>query len=452
MRFNFFVQLVLSILIFDSCKNSQNIGTVIVSLNSKAIDDDKNFGSTIEFVVLNVPIINNFIKYNSQFDTFLIVKKTHLPQQFYLNESKTKREFIAYWKEYTQYKKDSLLFSSEKSFDAETIFLLGKKNNDFIIIPDRNNNNLLEDDEPVIFKNYFLRASKIPIDSLPEIEIKNLHCFYAGKEYSFNSKVILSPIFRDSSLRYKNGQFTVNSLGLQLVTKKYYYGSFKIEKQKYKVVVLNQGSNLLSDWSFFSTFEKKGNRFEYLKNHDFSILKKIGDTIKLRNSYYVLDKFIPISNELFLKKTYISNNALLDSLWVDFSFDEFISNQKVSMKQFQKDNQYLIVDFWGSWCEPCIKSIPELKEAYSKLKTRNFEFLGVIYDSQDKVGVIKKIISENNITWPQIFINREEKLTVVNNYNVQTFPTYFLIYQGKIIYRDFGIDGLKRLLLKIKLQ
>jgi thiol-disulfide isomerase/thioredoxin len=120
--------------------------------------------------------------------------------------------------------------------------------------------------------------------------------------------------------------------------------------------------------------------------------------------------------------------------------------------------KYVLLDFWGSWCVPCRKSHPHLKELYAKYKEQGFEILGIaqeVYQDQNKNREAwKKAIEKDGLSWMQVFNNEDiEKFDAVKAYGISSFPTKILLdKEGKIIARFVGDDGLGGGLLDEKLK
>ncbi|MFD3004023.1 redoxin domain-containing protein [Pontibacter toksunensis] len=115
----------------------------------------------------------------------------------------------------------------------------------------------------------------------------------------------------------------------------------------------------------------------------------------------------------------------------------------VSLSDFR--GQYVLLDFWGSWCGPCIKLIPETKAAYEKYKDKKVQFMGIAYDEEKDRAKLSGLIEKHGMAWPQIFqdMSDESKKGVVRSYLVTSFPSVILINpEGSIVYRGIGQDGL----------
>ncbi|MHC1779608.1 MAG: thioredoxin-like domain-containing protein [Bacteroidales bacterium] len=97
--------------------------------------------------------------------------------------------------------------------------------------------------------------------------------------------------------------------------------------------------------------------------------------------------------------------------------------------------KYLIIDFWGTWCGPCVAGIPHMKAFREKHKDK-IELLGISNDRS--FDVWKNFVTKNEMNYPNILCgNGEEEF--VSKFNVQGFPTKILIDpQGKILFRDSG--------------
>lgn len=95
-------------------------------------------------------------------------------------------------------------------------------------------------------------------------------------------------------------------------------------------------------------------------------------------------------------------------------------------------NKYTLVDFWASWCGPCMGEIPHLKKTYDAFHNKGFEIYGVSFDQdRDKwIGAVK----EHGMNWIQVSDVKGFENQSAKDYAVQGIPSNFLIdAQGKIV-------------------
>jgi len=99
--------------------------------------------------------------------------------------------------------------------------------------------------------------------------------------------------------------------------------------------------------------------------------------------------------------------------------------------------KYVLIDFWGVWCGPCVAEMPTVKEFQEKHKEK-LVVLGI--NSGDTKEKMQKFLDENGYTWQQLMSDRKNTSdNFVNRFNVKGFPTKFIIDpEGKIVKRYLG--------------
>jgi len=88
---------------------------------------------------------------------------------------------------------------------------------------------------------------------------------------------------------------------------------------------------------------------------------------------------------------------------------------------------YYVVDFWGSWCVPCIESIPSLKQLYKDYRSKNIQFVGLAYE-HNQLTAYQKAQEKHQLPWPQAYVVATgDNKTLVEEYYISAFPTYLLL-------------------------
>ena len=97
---------------------------------------------------------------------------------------------------------------------------------------------------------------------------------------------------------------------------------------------------------------------------------------------------------------------------------------------------YILINFWATWCAPCVKEIPSLNNLYNKFKDKKKFKMIAINICQSK-EVVKKFLLDKSLPI-EFTILLDEKMDL-SDWNVQAIPTTFLVdKKGKIIYKVEG--------------
>ncbi|WP_378172974.1 redoxin domain-containing protein [Aquimarina sp. SS2-1] len=94
--------------------------------------------------------------------------------------------------------------------------------------------------------------------------------------------------------------------------------------------------------------------------------------------------------------------------------------------------KYILVEFWASWCGPCIEANPKLVKTYNKYKDQGFEIIGVSLDNNKEYWL--KAIEKDQLPWVNVSDLKGGKTEVAQIYGINGIPDNFLIdEEGKII-------------------
>ena len=100
----------------------------------------------------------------------------------------------------------------------------------------------------------------------------------------------------------------------------------------------------------------------------------------------------------------------------------------IELNQFKGD--YVLLDFWASWCAPCRAENPELVSVYQKLKTENFEIISISVDTKKDKWL--KAIADDGLTWTNVS-NLKGWDYITDLYGVKAVPQNFLLDKNGII-------------------
>jgi thiol-disulfide isomerase/thioredoxin len=106
--------------------------------------------------------------------------------------------------------------------------------------------------------------------------------------------------------------------------------------------------------------------------------------------------------------------------------------------------KYVLLDFWGHWCGPCISSIPKVKQLHTQYADR-LTIIGIAAESKNDLAVWKQVIRQRGVPGLQLSELKSEGGPVVMGYNVTAFPTYLLLDpQGKLVARTNDVEDIAK--------
>lgn len=143
------------------------------------------------------------------------------------------------------------------------------------------------------------------------------------------------------------------------------------------------------------------------------VLKLDGDQLKLEKAAEELPQ-APLPPDLAVGKPAPAFTATtLDGQQIDFP------------KSFA--GKIVMLDFWATWCGPCIAELPNVTKAYKDWHDKGFEIIGISFDQADMDEKLKEFTKEREMEWQHIYEGKYWNTTIGQQYDVSAIPFVLLV-------------------------
>jgi thiol-disulfide isomerase/thioredoxin len=340
---------------------------------------------------------------------------------------------------------DTTLLSREPLQHRVRVLVGTHENGKRVIIADANNDGDFSND-PLFEYDYPLEvAAQLELEAeLPAVDVQ-VQLFVDGEVVTQRVNMVFSPYEGNVRITYSNISEKEQKYYLFASTPHHRQGSVRLRGQPYSVHVANDFAGPLYDHENARLLIVADTADAALPDAAFAWSP--GEVVHVDGYDYLFAGVSPFGERLLLEP--LGENPQPFGITEGFRPPAFkaLTLDREVFRLEDHAGSYVLLDFWGTWCMPCIRLIPELKQLHADLAHHNFRLVGVAFDRD--AAAVQEFVHDNEMNWLHTFVemSRQEPLSLVEVFKVNAFPTKILIDpEGKIIARGKSIEEIRELL------
>ena len=200
--------------------------------------------------------------------------------------------------------------------------------------------------------------------------------------------------------------------------------------QLYRGIVLSRQGNLVeAETAFKAASLANPDCVECRFNLGFVLLKEAKDDEGIAVLKTVLRDFVGTPRGREIQRFIDDPSRVRKNYAPEFSA-KLRTGEEISLDTFK--GKVVLLDFWGTWCEPCRVALPSLKELAAKVDPAKVAVVSI--DEGDSKEKWERFIESNGMTWPQVY---DQDLALHRAFGVDGYPRYFVLSKDGIILEQF---------------
>jgi thiol-disulfide isomerase/thioredoxin len=122
-----------------------------------------------------------------------------------------------------------------------------------------------------------------------------------------------------------------------------------------------------------------------------------------------------------------------------------VDGREVDLAKLQ--GKVVLIDFWATWCGPCVAELPNVIKAYKELHPKGFEIVGISLDS-DKAE-LQAFVKDKGMEWPQYFDGKGWQNEISTKYGINSIPAMWLLNKKGMVVSTNARGGLEETVAKL---
>lgn len=122
-----------------------------------------------------------------------------------------------------------------------------------------------------------------------------------------------------------------------------------------------------------------------------------------------------------------------------------VDGREVDVSKLQ--GKVVLIDFWATWCGPCVEELPTVLETYKEFHAKGFEVIGVSLDS--KKDELEAFVKAKGMEWPQYFDGKGSENDLFLKYKLESIPTMWLLNKKGQVVSMNAFEGMKEQVTKL---